>query len=159
MFFSYTGHHLYGILLPMQPLCLISGKNLCQFHNNQLTIYKIPLVTLWQRFTVDHHFFPVPFSFSFLAVLISPIAQKAVCGICVNHIQFRAVHLCKSTPQSKMEILLINIQSAIIEIVIRLSGHGFLQKQMSRIIWVSQSAISKALLLVFEMNSLAQGLR
>ena len=51
--------------------------------------------------------------------------------------------------------MLINIQSVIIEMIIRLSGHGISQKEMSRIILVSQSAISKALLRVCEMKSLA----
>ena len=48
---------------------------------------------------------------------------------------------CNLPPQSKQKIALINIQSVIIEI------------------FMSQSAISNALLLVCDMNSLAQGLR
>ena len=52
-------------------------------------------------------------------VLISPMAQKAVWHICVDHIQLWAVAVCKVPFQIKVAIMPTNIRPVIIENIVR----------------------------------------
>ena len=78
------------------------------------------------------------------AVLISPMAQKSVWHICVDHIQLWAVAVCQVPFQTKVAIMPTNIRPVIIENIVRFSSLGLSQREMSRISGVSQGVNSKS---------------
>ena len=83
----------------------------------------------------------VPRQPPFSEVLISPIAQKAAWRISVDHTQLWVVAIRILLSHTKVAIMLSNTQPVIIENIIRFSGLGLSQREMSRNTRVSQGII------------------
>ena len=93
---------------------------------------------------VNPHFCSVPASLFFPGVLISLIAPKAVCPICV---ELWAVTVYKLTFQTTVVIMTTNVHNVhplIVEIIVQFLGHGRIKKEMLRITWVSLGVNSKS---------------
>ena len=113
------------------------------FNRSHLKIYQRSLASLWQRFVVDQHFFPVPVSLCFSGVPISTVGPKPMCCIRVYHIQLWAVAQCQLPYQTKAVIMPTNIRPAIIEDIVWFSDCELSRREMLRIIGVLQGVPSE----------------
>ena len=88
-------------------------------------------------------------------------APKAVCRICVDHIQLWGDVVCKVPSQTQLVIVPTNIRSVIFENIFQFSSRGLSQREKSRIIGVhlSQGTFLKDRRRDRETNSLTWRLR
>ena len=101
--------------------------------------------------------YPVPVSLFPGSVDFPSCSKGSVSHLWWSHSAV-SCHCMQITIQTKVEIMRTNIPSIDIEFVVRFSGRGLPQQEMSRNTGVSQGAILKVLCHVCETSSLSQGL-
>ena len=124
----YTARQLCGITLLFPLPCLTGVGNLYQCQSkttgNIQKTFRLHPINSYGR----PSYLSCPSQPSFLGMLISPSITKPVW-----HIQLWTIAVCKLPSEIKVIIMLTNIRPINIENIVRLSGLGLSQREMSRI--------------------------